>query len=138
MHRLAAMVQARPGIGQAPVTTQGLDLAAYAVYTTYPGYVQVDAQAGLGTTILNDDVVLVVPISGVVSYQALPWLRVYGELIERLNLRDLSDSGTRLLGGGRWQATPGLSVDLRVAVGLSESYEDAVVLGGVTWRGLTL
>ena len=138
MHRLAALVHVRPGLGQAPVTTNGLDLGAYAVYTTYPGYVQVNAQAGLSTTILNDDVVLGMPLSGSVSYQAIGWLRVYGELVEDLNLRDLSDSGTRLLGGARWLASPYLSVDVRVALGLSDDYDDAVFLGAVTWRALQL
>lgn len=138
-HRLAVLAEVRPGIGQAPVTVPGLSLGAAAVYSTTLSPVQIDAQAGFQLrSLFEDEIGVMVPLSGTVSWQALSWLGVFGEFVENLNARDLSNSETQLLVGAAWMPIPPLSMDVSVALGLSQTVPDAILQLGVTYLALPL
>lgn len=138
-HRLAVLAEVRPGIGQVPVTVPGLSLGAAAVYSTTLSPVQIDAQAGFQLrSLFEDEIGVMVPLSGAVSWQATSWLGVFGEFVENLNVRDLSNSETQLLVGAAWMPIPPLSVDVSVALGLTQTVPDAILQLGVTYLALPL
>ncbi|TVR04156.1 MAG: hypothetical protein EA398_02925 [Deltaproteobacteria bacterium] len=132
-HLLALLVTASPGIGQSPFTHRGLGLGADAVYTVFPGPLQLDAQAGLHMVLLVDNPQFRIPLSGVVSWSFLPTASVFGEFVQRLNLNRLNDSGTSLLAGGAWHPLPRLAVDASFGLGLSPSEPGVSFLVGATW-----
>lgn len=132
-HRLAVLTTLRPGIGQAPVTVDGLDLGAFAVYSTFPGPVEVDVQAGVAIRGIFETAFVDLPMSGAVRWRALPWLSAVGEVVEVLTFEDLNASQTSLLVGALFHASDALVFDVSTSLGLSESLPDAQLQLGLTW-----
>lgn len=132
-HRLAVLTTLRPGIGQQPVTVDGLNLGAFAVYSTFPGPVEVDVQAGVQLRGIFETAYVDLPLSSAVRWRALPWLSAVGEVAETLTFEDLNESQTSLLVGALFHASDALVFDASTSLGLSESLPDAVLQLGLTW-----
>lgn len=137
-HRLAILGRVRPGFGQDPVSRDGLELAAFAVYSVEPEPVRVDVQAGIDLYGLGDDENVYIPLSAAVRYSPIAQLDVFGEFVETLNLSDLNNSGTEFRAGIAWFALDTLAFDLAATVGLSEFVPDAGLRLGLAWLGADL
>jgi hypothetical protein len=96
--------------------------------------VQVDLQASIDTRLFRDEFELGVPIAIGVTWVLAPQLRVYGDAVERLDLTNLTDSGTSVMGGAGWRFTNELSVDAAARLGLSPSLPDVAAGVGFTWQ----
>lgn len=133
MHHLSVLGHIRPGMAQDPVTTRGLDLAAYAVYSTFPSVIRVDVQAGFRFVGLFDDGALYqMPLSGAVTWRAVDWLDVYGEFVEALTFNDLNNSQTSLGLGVGFLPLSRLAVNVGTRIGLTENLPNATLALSVT------
>lgn len=132
-HGLALLATVRPGVGQAPVTQDGLSLGAEAVYSLPVYLFRIDAQAGMRLTVLDDDPRATLPVGGVLTWRALPVLDVLGELTQTLHLDGNGDAlDARLLVGARWTALPSLVFDLATGVGLGAREPTGFLLLGAS------
>jgi hypothetical protein len=132
-HKLAVLARVRPGIGQDPVSRDGLEVAGFAVYSVEPDPVRVDVQAGIDIFGITDDLNIYIPLSAAVRWSPIAPLDVFGEFVESLNLDDLSNSGTEFRAGVAWFPVPVVALDLAATVGLSEIVPDAGLRFGVSW-----
>lgn len=131
-HQLAILGSLQPGVGQAPIGTDGLTIEAFGVYGFTPGTIAIDAQAGLSLGGLGDDTSVRLPLSAVVGYAPIDTVSVFGEVVETLTFDDLNNSETSLLIGAAFVPTSRLGLDLAGGVGLSETLPDAILRLGVT------
>lgn len=120
-HQLAVLATIRPGAGYSFPRESGGVIAGYAIYSTSPGPVRVDVQAGVKFRGLFDDLSLAMPLSAAISWRALPWLEPFGELIEELDFRDLSASQTSIRIGSLFWVDPHIALTAGTQIGLSES-----------------
>ncbi|MBN1946196.1 MAG: transporter [Bradymonadales bacterium] len=92
-----------------------------------------DLQAGVYAHLFNEDPAVHLPLAFCVTWSPLDPLRVLAEVVERLDLADLSDSTTSVLAGVGYAITPVLVLDGSARVGLSQSLPDLQLGVGVTW-----
>lgn len=131
-HQLAVLGTLQPGVGQAPIGSDGLTIEAFGVYGFTPGPIVLDAQAGLSVVGIGDDTSLRLPLSAVVSFVPVDAVSVFGELVETLTFDDLNNSETSLLIGAGFVPTSRLALDVAGGIGLSETLPDAILRLGVT------
>lgn len=131
-HQLAVLATVRPGAGYSWPRERGGVVGGYAIYSTRPGPVHIDVQAGLKLRGLFRDPSLAMPLSAAISWRALSWLEPYGEFIEELDFRDLSASQTSIRLGTLFWVEPRFAISAGTQIGLSETIADGTIELGLT------
>ena len=128
-HRLALLATFRPGIGQAPVSVDGVLLGGGAVYTLqFPDF-RVDTQATLDIEIGGQHPRLTLPLSGRISY-ALPnaaRVLLFAELMTTVRAANQTDVGAGIHLGTRFAVSPDLALGLSIGGALGGSLPTAAL-----------
>jgi hypothetical protein len=112
---------------------KGVGLSGGAVVTQRLYGIQFDLQALIYTHAFQSEASLELPLSLAATWAPVNAFRVYGEAIERLDLTDLSASGTSLLAGVGFVINRQLVANAGFRLGLSQSVPDFELSTGVTW-----
>lgn len=130
---IALLAEVRPGMGQDPVNSEGLVLTGLGIYSAFPGSVRVDVQTGLTLQLLTDEPNFWLPVSAAVTHRAFPWLDVFGEAVERVQLNDINASETFVGAGAGWLASRRVTVDGGVRIGIQPEISAVTAMAGLTW-----
>ena len=130
---LAAIGELRLPSGDGPAAIgDGIEGLAALVATQVISAIQFDLQAGLRAHLFSDSPTFFIPISLAATWAPLDALRIYADIVEGLDLTNLSQSTTTIGGGAGYFILPNLCVDSAVRIGLSPSLPDISITGGVT------
>jgi hypothetical protein len=110
----------------------GVGLFGGLVATTRINGLRIDVQAALDTHLFGDDTRVDLPLSGAVSYSPIEPFAVVGDVVESIDLTNLSDSSTSVRAGVTYRVFRRLSFDTSVQVGLSQDLPDVEIGAGLT------
>ncbi len=130
---LAALGEVRLPTGDASFGLgEGVNLMAALVATQVLSSIQFDLQAGVSTHLFIDDPTIFIPIALAATWSPIDELQVMADIVETLDLTDLSDSTTAIGAGAGYFILPWLSVDAMARIGLSPALPDVGITAGVT------
>jgi len=129
---LSLLVRARPGVGQFPVTRDGLTLSTAALYTLRISGFELDLNGGVAVNTADDPTVVALPLGARLMYPRRSWLNLYVEVVERLHVPGLRESQLHVAGGVGLAPSRRVAFDIVGGLGLSESLPAGFLQLGMT------